>query len=288
MSIQETMVQEALANEEIQATASKSGKYPIVELFGPVIQGEGALIGTKTMFIRFGGCDYRCQKCDSLHAVMPRAVKANAQWMTSEEIFLRLLEARQTTGVNWVTYSGGNPCMHDVSELTKRLQDNDFAIAVETQGTIIPKWLPYTNIVTVSPKSPGMGETFEEGKFSDFIRATVASGVVCVLKVVVFSQQDIEFALEVGDIAMQAGLRPAMRFLSLGNPNPPILGQDMKLHDEQPGEFTAVPRDRDEHVKFLLNDYRSLCDDILSDSRVTDWKFLPQLHVLLYGNEASR
>jgi len=34
--------------------------YPIIEIFGNTIQGEGALIGQQTAFVRFGGCDYRC------------------------------------------------------------------------------------------------------------------------------------------------------------------------------------------------------------------------------------
>ena len=32
----------------------------IAEIFGPTIQGEGALIGEPTVFVRAGGCDYRC------------------------------------------------------------------------------------------------------------------------------------------------------------------------------------------------------------------------------------
>jgi 7-carboxy-7-deazaguanine synthase len=41
----------------------------ISEIFGPTIQGEGVLIGLPTVFVRTGGCDYRCSWCDSLHAV---------------------------------------------------------------------------------------------------------------------------------------------------------------------------------------------------------------------------
>ena len=41
----------------------------IAEIFGPTIQGEGALIGEPTVFVRAGGCDYRCAWCDSLLAV---------------------------------------------------------------------------------------------------------------------------------------------------------------------------------------------------------------------------
>lgn len=34
-------------------------RYPVVEIF-PAIQGEGFLTGRRTIFIRLGGCDYRC------------------------------------------------------------------------------------------------------------------------------------------------------------------------------------------------------------------------------------
>src|SRR6201989_902656 len=89
----------------------------VIEVFGPTIQGEGPLAGSKTMFIRFGGCDYRCAKCDSLHAVDPRAVKANAEYLTAEEIHDHLVSKAKETGTTWVTLSGGNPCMWDLSRL---------------------------------------------------------------------------------------------------------------------------------------------------------------------------
>ena len=58
----------------------------IAEIFGPTIQGEGALIGVPTVFVRAGGCDYRCRWCDSLHAVESRfrhdwaALSTGAVW----------------------------------------------------------------------------------------------------------------------------------------------------------------------------------------------------------------
>ena len=35
-------------------------KIRISEIFGPTIQGQGMLIGQPTVFVRNGGCDYRC------------------------------------------------------------------------------------------------------------------------------------------------------------------------------------------------------------------------------------
>ena len=35
----------------------------ISEIFGPTIQGEGVLLGAPTVFVRTGGCDFRCRWC---------------------------------------------------------------------------------------------------------------------------------------------------------------------------------------------------------------------------------
>lgn len=56
----------------------KSKKFPVVELFGPTIQGEGAVAGQFSHFVRFGGCPRRCSWCDSMHAVLPEEVQKNA------------------------------------------------------------------------------------------------------------------------------------------------------------------------------------------------------------------
>jgi 7-carboxy-7-deazaguanine synthase len=33
-------------------------RLPVIEMFGPTLQGEGRVIGLKTMFVRLAGCDY--------------------------------------------------------------------------------------------------------------------------------------------------------------------------------------------------------------------------------------
>src|SRR6056297_3563779 len=57
--------------QDIGGVSAMSDETPlrVSEIFGPTIQGEGALIGVPTVFVRLGGCDYRCSWCDSLHAV---------------------------------------------------------------------------------------------------------------------------------------------------------------------------------------------------------------------------
>ena len=76
----------------------------INEVFGPTIQGEGPMIGTPTIFVRAGGCDYRCIWCDTAHAVL---TEYRHEWkpMMSAEV---MTQVRALSGPCLVTLSGGN------------------------------------------------------------------------------------------------------------------------------------------------------------------------------------
>lgn len=255
-------------------------KIPLVEAFGPTVQGEGYMVGVRTTFLRFGLCDYECKMCDSLHAVKPDQVKLNAEWLTQEEIANRLIELHAPNGNNflnseWVTFSGGNPCIHNLEELIQRIRGFDIThgnikIAVETQGTLLPAWLHMCDVVTCSPKSPGMGEVFEQDKFCRFV-LTFMNHIGFNVKVVIFSQQDVEFLKMINSMVQEIAPHLADRvYASLGNPYPP--GQ--------------VPEDlTDEELKLeLLKSYKILTEDMLQEPSLMNVKFLPQLHVLTWAN----
>ena len=65
-----------------------ASRIRISEIFGPTVQGEGPLIGCPTVFVRTGGCDYRCSWCDTLYAVLP---EFSGDWraMSEAEILQR-------------------------------------------------------------------------------------------------------------------------------------------------------------------------------------------------------
>ena len=87
----------------------------IAEIFGPTIQGEGALIGQPTVFVRAGGCDYRCSWCDSMHAV-DSAFRDSWAAMQTAEVWAQvraLSGGRPLT----VSISGGNPAIQDFGPL---------------------------------------------------------------------------------------------------------------------------------------------------------------------------
>lgn len=270
----------------------KAKRIAVVEIFGPTIQGEGPLAGSKTMFVRFGGCDYRCVKCDSLRAVIPGAVKKYARYLTAEEIADELIRLRGISGTTWVTLSGGNPCMWDLTRLIQLLKGAKFGIAVETQGTLAPEWLSKVQMVVISPKSPGMGEKFEPEKFKNVLQLCWANSVPVAVKVVVFSALDIEFACEVEECINSANppyYMSELLYLSLGNPYPPALNEDFSesgelLQQSSIGHETVEGN----HRLLLLDHYKVLLEEFTTNPRMVSWRFLPQIHVLVYSNEAAR
>ena len=267
-------------------------KIPVMELFGPTIQGEGLVAGLQTFFIRFGLCDYKCTMCDSMHAVDPEAVKANARWLTQPQIFDEIIDKMKHH--QWITFSGGNPCIHDLTYLVEMLLMAGKHICVETQGTLDPEWLKLVDIITISPKSPGMGEKFERNKFEAFIKKYYRNSSV---KVVVFSAQDLEFAAAIWQILEETHVKnyqsherhyPNWKerfFLSLGNPYPPELQKTQSDETTSISAKETAPRD---HIAQLLKSFDQLSEDLMLDPRLKHARFLPQLHVLVWGNEQGR
>jgi 7-carboxy-7-deazaguanine synthase len=252
------------------STKAMDKKIPLVELFGPTIQGEGLVAGQRTFFLRFGLCDYKCTMCDSMHAVDPLQVKANATWMTQEEIFQALLQKAKDNNCNHVTLSGGNPCIHDLTHLVRLCREHGIKTALETQGTFKPDWVRMVDWITVSPKGPGMGEKFEARKFKDYVDEFYLDGRFCV-KIPVFSAADLEFASDVASLIPTNMMSDERFYLSVGNSLPP--GKQPK--DLHPWTFHDHYVQNIEIILEELRDY-----PVLRYARL-----LPQTHVLIWGNK---
>lgn len=257
---------------------------PLMEMFGPTIQGEGNVIGQQTYFLRFGLCDYRCRMCDSLHAVIPALVKAQGRRLTQTQIFEEFWEFRHPDSTNWVTFSGGNPAIHDLRELTTLLHKNHMLINVETQGTKFNDYLWDVDNVTISPKGPGMGETHDQPTFVKFL-ASLDAGVSASFqrrcyKIVVFDERDLMFARDIFRfLADHYGYddQDSIFYLSLGNPNPP---------DPNPNPEGGSGPEFD--MEAQLKQYRLLQEEICRDPILSKVRFLPQWHAFVWGNEKGK
>lgn len=244
---------------------------PVMELFGPVIQGEGTLAGSQTFFVRLGGCDYRCSWCDSLHAVIPEQVKAGKTMMSVHDI-ISALENLVPDGLHdyWLTLSGGNPSMHDCSLLITTVQTRGMKVAIETQGTVFPTWINLCDQITLSPKPPSSGNlTFIDREWGDKWLKCGKWGSKTCIKIVVFDRRDFEYAKE------------AINYLEATFETDEI---DFYF---QPG--TIQERDfQIEVIEDILNCTRKIIDWVTNEPQLRRVKVLPQVHALLYGYEKGK
>lgn len=231
----------------------------ISEIFGPTIQGEGALIGQPTVFVRTGGCDYRCSWCDSLHAV-DSAYRATWAPMTAEDV---LADVARLSGDRplMVTLSGGNPAIQPLGPLITAGRARGYRFALETQGSVARDWFADLDTLVLSPKPPSSGMAVDWEVFEACLDA--ARDARTVLKIVIFDEADYKWAREV------AGRYPALPvYLQPGNHTPPPPDDDSALVDQ--GGIDAR--------------MRWLVDRVVGDGWFTA-TVLPQLHVTLWGNQ---
>lgn len=229
----------------------------VSEIFGPTIQGEGALIGKPTVFVRTGGCDYRCSWCDTLYAVLP---EHRAEWarMEPEAIFG---EVRKLCGDRpiMVTISGGNPAIQPLEPLIDLGHEHGYTFALETQGSIPKPWFGKLDYLTISPKPPSSGMHTDREKLSRCVRSAGES-TATILKVVVFDDPDYQYARRLNE-----------RF-----PGTPIY---LQVGNHTPPQATARV-----DIEGLMGRLEWLVDKVTADG----WHeatVLPQLHTLVWGNK---
>ena len=99
--------------------------YPVMESFY-TLQGEGAHTGRAAYFIRLGGCDVGCVWCD-----VKDSWDAEAH---PKKTVKTLVEEASSFSGRMVVITGGEPAMHDLTDLTAALRMAGFSINIETSG----------------------------------------------------------------------------------------------------------------------------------------------------------
>lgn len=227
----------------------------IAEIFGPTVQGEGVLIGEPTVFIRAGGCDYRCLWCDSPHAV-DSAFRQSWVSMTPEAIWQQVTALSGGRALT-VSISGGNPAIQDFAPVIALGRPAGYRFACETQGSVARPWFADLDTLVLSPKPPSSGQEVDWAAFETCL-AAAGTGPTVVMKIVIFDEVDYAWA------AAAAARYPALPlYLQPGNP---------EVDPERPVDLEAA-----------LDRLRWLIEKVTGDG----WfraRVLPQLHVLVWGN----
>ena len=228
----------------------------IAEIFGPTIQGEGALIGEPTVFVRAGGCDYRCSWCDSLHAVDSQYRHGWAA-LSTEAVWDKV---RQLSGDRplTVSLSGGNPAIQDFGPLIALGRQSGYRFACETQGSIARPWFSDLDTLVLSPKPPSSGEEVDWTAFDACLKLGAAARQQ-VMKIVIFDDIDYQWARQVHSRYAHLPL-----YLQPGNP------------EVDP----ATPVD----PQALADRLGWLTEKAMADGWFAP-RILPQLHVLIWGNK---
>jgi len=237
----------------------------VVEVFKS-IQGEGLYMGVPTLFVRLAGCNYACDWCDTKYSWDVDGAKE----YTPEELFAEIVKmgGRDSN----VCFTGGEPLLQqdELNVVVPWLHARPgISTMIETNGSIIPKG-PVCRIKhwVISPKLQYItGEELVDGILSTFLYGDVQ------LKFVVSSKADV--------IDVDSFLIPIRKQSFRGKwcPYPVII---------QPERYEAAKaRDvsfgvgRGLYLEFMKQ-IISWCHDHLTQC---NWRVLPQLHYLLYGDE---
>ena len=231
-------------------------KIPVMEVFGPTIQGEGMVMGLKTMFVRTSGCDYSCSWCDSSFTWDGSGKSVSKQPIE----IIDELKAIGGQSFSHVTISGGNPALHKgIGELVDLCHEQGWKVAVETQASFWQDWLLEIDDITLSPKPPSSGMSTDFSKLDTFMDKLL--NTTATLKIVIFDEVDFKFAEAVHQ------RYPAFPFFL------------------QTGNDDTTTTENELLVSTLLNRYEWLVDLTVNSSIMNDVRVLPQLHTLIWGNK---
>jgi 7-carboxy-7-deazaguanine synthase len=235
-------------------------RIPVIEIFGPTVQGEGMVIGQKTMFVRTAGCDYSCAWCDSAFT-WDGSGKADIRLLTAQDVYA---EMRHIGGEAFAhaTISGGNPALlPQLGELIGLLHGQRIRVALETQGSRWQNWFWDIDDLTLSPKPPSSRMETDWPVLDDIVAKLSERNRSFSLKIVVFDEADLQYAAEVHE-----------RY-----PHVPFYAQagNGRLSETEPERL----------LPYLLERYEWLIDRVMAHTGLKQVHVLPQLHTWVWGNK---
>ncbi|MDM7325495.1 MAG: 7-carboxy-7-deazaguanine synthase QueE [Thermosynechococcus sp. Uc] len=180
---------------------------PLVEIFS-AIQGEGANVGCRQIFIRLAGCDLRCTYCDSAHTwfVPPHALIEES---TGDRHFQRIpnpvtaahiLEAVQHLNTppihDSISLTGGEPLLHaaTLAQFLPLLKaHSSLPLYLETGGhhpAALELVLPYLDSVGMDIKLPSVSGECHWSAHEAFLRLCDRASVEVFCKVIISQTTD--------------------------------------------------------------------------------------------------
>ncbi len=179
----------------------------LIEIFS-AIQGEGINVGTRQIFIRFGGCDLRCHYCDSQHTWQKQSTCEIEQIPGQRDFIIYANPIESSQLLTWISQqhqpqlhdsisiTGGEPLLQapflgqflpQVKALTK------LPIYLETGGhrpQQLVQVLPYLDLIGMDIKLPSVsGENYWQ-QHREFLKLATDAGVEIFVKMIIAQTTD--------------------------------------------------------------------------------------------------
>jgi 7-carboxy-7-deazaguanine synthase len=174
----------------------------LIEIFS-AIQGEGLNVGTRQIFIRFGGCDLRCHYCDSQHTWQKQPTCEIEQTPGARDFTTHPNPIESSQLLHWVTQqhrphlhdsisiTGGEPLLHSpfLAQFLPQVKElTHLPIYLETGGhrpQQLIQVLPYLDLVGMDIKLPSVsGETHWQ-KHQEFLQLCQDAEVNVFVKIII-------------------------------------------------------------------------------------------------------
>lgn len=243
----------------------------VSEIFGPTIQGEGLGMGSIVFFVRVAGCDgpsgngTPCKWCDTSYALSLK----NAKKMSCKEILDKVDELRNIPSSVFarnaeIVLTGGNPALYDFEDFIHVAKMRGYVVSCETQGTLAPDWFSLLHRLIISPKGPSSGQTdysFNNSVlFMECEKNLVWKCHFVEVKIVIADDSDYQFAKRLRNRWSHSRMHFVLQVYN------PYVGEEKVNIDD------------------LLTRYKELINKVKQD-KWYNVRVLPQMHVLLWGNE---
>lgn len=239
-------------------------KLVVNEIFES-IQGEGIYTGADMTFVRFAGCSVGCIWCDTKYA----QGQEDATKRDIENLFIQIASLRPPR----VCFTGGEPLEQDhdtLSQLAAKLVDRGLDCHTETSGTIMPSeaLVPEIKFWSISPKLSNAGNA-ARAKTIAYDLHTMYRSIVDEgsgrgqWKFVIRTEKDVK---EVLGFVWQMFEDMCDWPIVLQ----PMGQNDLSIVDYYPSYFELMTKIKT-WAELYLDGY--------------DWRVMPQLHRLMWGDE---
>jgi len=194
----------------------------ITEIFS-AIQGEGALVGERQVFVRLTGCNIRCNYCDQPEALERRPgpcrieqTPGGRDWLETtsplamEDVMEAVAGLWDHTPHHSISLTGGEPLLQGsrLERLAGLMTERGWPVMVETNGTLVPalrRAAPGLTYVSMDIKLPSVdGELVAPTTQSRFLAQALASGLTTWVKIVISADTDVDEFDAAIDLVAQA------------------------------------------------------------------------------------